>query len=120
MIDENKKITVLLNQFQTYNWGIEKYLQVVDCLWNEYMIFVRNGYFQVSRTDKHFDRVVWYDEAMTKTWWVQHNNTTDNDDELTVKDPVPSVREILSRIQSQWSITPLLTDDGVVYKLECV
>lgn len=114
VIDQNNSMTLLLNQFKTINWWVEKYLQLVDCALNEYTIYVRNDHYQVSIIDNKNESVVCYNVKISP------NNYESNDDDDNVKDKIPSVREILKRIQSQWSITPFVTDDGIVYKLVCV
>ena len=111
VIDENNTITLLLNQFKTINWWVEKYLQVFDCAWNEYTIYVRDDYYQVSIIDSKYESVVWYNVKISS------NNSESNDDDG--KDTVPTVPEILKRIQSQWW-TPSIIEDEVVYKAECV
>jgi hypothetical protein len=114
VIDENNSITLLLNQFQTIHWWVEKYLQVFDCALNEYTIYVRDDHYQVSVIDNKNESVVRFNESMLP----KSSESDDNQDD--VKDPVPSVREIIKRIQLQGSIKPFVTDDGIVYKLDCV
>jgi hypothetical protein len=114
VIDDNHSITLLLNQFQTLNWGIEKYLQLYDCVWNEYTIYVRDDHYQVSIIDSKYESVVWYNVII----WTNNNESNDDDDDF--KEKVPTVQEILKRIQSQGSNTYFMTDEGIAYKLDCV
>ncbi len=114
VIDDNNSITLLLNQFQTLNWGIEKYLQYIRCDWNEYTIYVRDDHYQVSIIDNKNETVVWYNVTI----WPNNNESNDDDDD--VKERVPTVQDILKRIQSQWFITPSKTDDWIVYRWDCV
>lgn len=114
VIDENNTITLLLNQFQTIHWWVEKYLQLYDCSWNEYTIYVRDDHYQVSIIDNKNESVVWYNGTISP------NNNESNDDDDEVKDNVPTVSEILKRIQSQGVVVPFITEDGIVYKFDCV
>lgn len=115
VIDNHAQITLLLNQFQAIDWKLEQYVQLQDCVWNSYSIFVRKNYYQVTRIDANNDAVIWYNEKTSPTWWVVKRNAAADED---AQDPVLSVYELINLIKSQ---TPVITPEGeIVYTIECV
>ena len=119
VLEGDDTVKVLVNKFEAIDWSEERYLQIIDCLWNQYSIHVHDGYNQVTRIDSKNDKVVWYNEGTSPEWWIRQRNTTE--DESDVEEPILSVYQLFQLLKSQGKITPTVKKDGErVYQIACV